>query len=52
MEEYNNGIISEQTLNQSFQSYLGVMSHANTYNIEQELKNQFWFNLNETDMFS
>ena len=42
-EEYRNKIISRQTLIQSLQSYLGVLSHANTYELEQELKNHFWF---------
>lgn len=47
IKEYRNGVISRQTLEQSLQSYLGVLSHANTYKLEQELKNQFWFWLNE-----
>lgn len=42
-EEYKTGVISAQTLKQSLQSYLGVLSHANTYKLQQELKNQFWF---------
>lgn len=29
---------------QSLQSYLGVLSHANSYNLSQEIKNLFWFN--------
>lgn len=47
IKEYKNGMISEHTLEQSFQSYLGVLSHANAYNLGQKLKNQFWFWLNE-----
>ncbi len=47
IRECNNGMISKQTLEQSLQSYLGVLSHANTYKFGQELKNQFWFWLNE-----
>jgi len=47
VEEYKMGVISKQTLEQSLQSYLGVLSHANTYKLGQELKNQFWFWLNE-----
>ena len=47
VREYKNGIISKRTLGQSLQSYLGVLSHANTYKLGQELKNQFWFWLNE-----
>lgn len=46
-KEYKNNKINEQTLNQSLQSYLGVLSHANTYKLSQELKNQFWFWLKE-----
>lgn len=43
IENYNSGIISENSLLQSLQSYLGFLSHANTYNFQQYLKNQFWF---------
>jgi RNA-directed DNA polymerase len=47
VEEYKNGAINKQSLEQSLQSYIGVFSHANAYNLGQELKNQFWFWLNE-----
>ncbi len=47
VREYKSEIISGKTLNQSLQSYLGVLSHANTHKLGQELKNQFWFWLNE-----
>ena len=47
VKEYKNGIISRLTLEQSFQSYFGVFSHANTYKYWQELKNQFLFWLSE-----
>ena len=30
---------------QSLQSYLGYLSHANAYNLAQQLKNQLWYNL-------
>jgi len=43
IKEYKEGKITKQILEQSLQSYLGVLSHANTYKLEQELKNQFWF---------
>jgi len=43
VEEYKRGVVSEQTLEQSLQSHLGVLSHADTYKLGQELKNQFWF---------
>ena len=47
INEYRAGLISEFTLNQSVQSYLGVMSHANTHNLGEQLKNNLWFWLNE-----
>jgi len=42
------GLISSETLEQSLQSYLGVLSHANTYKLAQDLRNQFWFWFTET----
>lgn len=47
VEEYKNGIITKQTLEQSLQSYFGVLSHADTHKLGNELKNQFWFWLAE-----
>jgi len=47
VREYKNRVLSKQTLNQSVQSYLGVLSRANTYKLGQELKNHFWFWLSE-----
>lgn len=47
VEEYKAGTISEQSLNQTLQSYLGVFSHANTHDLSQELLNQFWFWLSD-----
>ncbi len=43
VREYKNGTISEQALEQSLQSYLGVLSHANTYELGQELRNQLFY---------
>ena len=40
-ESHSCGEISGESLNQTFQSYLGVMSHANTYKLGQEVKNRF-----------
>ena len=45
--EYKTGMIDRKSLDQCFQSYLGVLSHANTYKFSEKLKNQFWFWLNE-----
>jgi len=47
IKECKEGRISNQAIKQSLQSYLGVLSHANAYEIEQNLKNKFWFWLNE-----
>lgn len=47
VDEYKRGLISEETLEQSLNSYLGVLSHADTYELQEELKNQFWFWLND-----
>lgn len=41
--EEKQGRISAETLEQSLQSYLGVLSHANSHKLSQKLKNQFWF---------
>lgn len=35
--------IQEETLIQSVNSYLGVLSHANTHRLGQKLLNQYWF---------
>lgn len=45
--EYRQGLISKESLEQSLQSYLGVLTHANTHNFTEHFKNQFWFWLNE-----
>lgn len=45
--EYRNGIISKETLNQSLQSYLGALSHANTHTLSQDLQNNLWYWLHE-----
>ncbi|MEX1130521.1 MAG: reverse transcriptase/maturase family protein [Candidatus Woykebacteria bacterium] len=40
---YKASSISSETLDQSIQSYLGVLKHANTYGLEQNLRNKIWF---------
>ncbi len=47
MEKYKEGIIDKSTLFVSFQSYLGVLSHADTYHLRENSKNNFWFWLND-----
>ena len=43
MSQYKSGAISKETLEQSLQSYLGVLSHADAYELGDILKNQYWF---------
>ncbi|OGN03876.1 MAG: hypothetical protein A2831_03100 [Candidatus Yanofskybacteria bacterium RIFCSPHIGHO2_01_FULL_44_17] len=45
--EYKSDLITRKTLDQSLQSYLGVLTHADAYKLSEQLKNQFWFWLNE-----
>jgi RNA-directed DNA polymerase len=47
IKQYRAGEIDKKSLNQSLQSYLGVLSHADTHKLTQELINQFWFWLSE-----
>ena len=42
VREYRQGKIDEKTLMQSYNSYLGVLSHANSHKLEQELKHKMW----------
>jgi len=43
MELLNSRKINSDSLHQSIQSYLGILKHANTYKLEQILRNQIWF---------
>lgn len=44
---YKQGLISKQSLHQTLQSYLGVLSHADTFHLSQNIHNNYWFWLNE-----
>ncbi|MDO8430369.1 MAG: RNA-directed DNA polymerase [Candidatus Taylorbacteria bacterium] len=44
---YKQGMVSEESLKQTLQSYLGVLSHAHAYKLSEYLKNQFWFWMKE-----
>lgn len=46
-KSYRNNKISENNLSQSIQSYLGVLSHADTYKLTKSLKNQLWYWMKE-----
>lgn len=43
VSEYRGGTITRETLEQSLQSYLGVLSHADAFQLSQDLRNQLWF---------
>lgn len=47
INQYRNGVVGQKTIDQALQSYLGVLSHADTYKLSLALKNQYWFWLNE-----
>ena len=39
------GKISESSFNQSLQSYLGVLSHANAHRLGEDIRNGFGYNI-------
>lgn len=41
---YNCGLLSAEKLNNSVQSYMGILQHCNGYKIEQKLRNEIWLN--------
>jgi RNA-directed DNA polymerase len=41
-KEYREGMIDKMTFEQSLQSYLGVLSHADTHQLQESLLNEFW----------
>jgi retron-type reverse transcriptase len=43
ISECRNGNISDEQLNQTIQSFLGVMSHANSNKLQKNLLNHVWF---------
>ncbi|RJP47120.1 MAG: RNA-dependent DNA polymerase [Armatimonadetes bacterium] len=47
VQEFKEGKITEESLNQIIQSYFGFLSHANTYDFKKELENLIWFWLTE-----
>jgi|TARA_Y100000310_G_C20657160_1_gene802560 retron-type reverse transcriptase len=44
---YKSGASVEDSADQSLQSYLGVLSHADAYELQSELLNSYWFWLTE-----
>lgn len=49
VRECNAGTIDKEKLGQVLQSYLGVLSHADTYELRQKLLNTVWFWLRNGD---
>ena len=47
VQQYKVEAIGENKLAQSLQSYRGVLSHANTYQLREQMENQVWFWLHE-----
>ncbi|MFH0770156.1 MAG: reverse transcriptase/maturase family protein [Candidatus Peregrinibacteria bacterium] len=41
--DYRNGNIGIASVEQSLQSYLGVLSHADAFHLSEELQNQCWY---------
>lgn len=47
INEFKTGKISEEKVNETIQSYLGYLSHANAYEFRSELENLIWFWITE-----
>lgn len=47
VREYKRGVIDKESLDQSMQSYLGILTHADAFVMSEKLKNQHWFWLKE-----
>jgi len=45
--KYKSGKVNKETAEQSLHSYLGTLSHADTYKISEDLKSNFWFEIND-----
>jgi len=45
IKRYNDSTIGDYELNQSLQSYYGLLKHCSGYGLEQELKNRAWLNM-------
>jgi hypothetical protein len=41
LAQYLDGEISHDSMNQTLQSYLGMLSHADAFHLSQEIRNQF-----------
>lgn len=46
VREYKSGKVEKEAVEQSLHSYLGTLSHTNAHKISEDLKNTFWFEIN------
>jgi len=44
---YKQGLVTKQSLEQSLKSYLGLLSHSDSYRLSLDLQNLFWFLFND-----
>lgn len=44
---YRSGVVSEVSVKSSLASYLGVLSHADTFEMSKNIRNMFWFWMKE-----
>lgn len=44
---HNSGLISPESLDQTIHSYLGALSHTNSYKLGEELMNVYWYKINK-----
>jgi RNA-directed DNA polymerase len=44
---YSTGELNEEGVEQSLQSYLGILSHANSHDLRTDLLNRYWFWMTE-----
>lgn len=42
VHEYDDGVIDGPTLNQSIQSYFGLLTHCNGHGVAERLRNEVW----------
>jgi hypothetical protein len=44
---HKKGLITKESLDRSLQSNLGILSHTSSYGLSQDMKNMYWYLLNE-----
>jgi retron-type reverse transcriptase len=47
VRDFREGLIEKEKIESTLQSYLGILSHANTHRFKEQLKNYSWFMLSE-----